>query len=188
MHQRITEGKKERIQIFEGLVISFRRTGGVGAFITVRKVASGVGVEKSWFVHSPNVVKIQITKRSKVRRAVLSYMRSRSGKSARMAEQDFDRNAVNDADDRIQPEITKEDQPKIDGSVVSENNDELNQVDESTEDLAKKESKQASSDDPSNDEAPKSKPADEKINTDGQDEAQLPAEEFEAGIDKAEKK
>ena len=115
-------------------------------------------------------------------------MRSRSGKSARMAEQDFDRNAVNDADDRIQPEITKEDQPKIDGSVVSENNDELNQVDESTEDLAKKENKQASSDDPSNDEAPKSKPADEKINTDGQDEAQLPAEEFEAGIDKAEKK
>ena len=188
VHQRITEGKKERIQIFEGLVISFRRTGGVGAFITVRKVASGVGVEKSWFVHSPNVVKIQITKRSKVRRAVLSYMRSRSGKSARMAEQDFDRNAVNDADDRIQPEITKEDQPKIDGSVVSENNDELNQVDESTEDLAKKENKQASSDDPSNDEAPKSKPADEKINTDGQDEAQLPADEFEAGIDKAEKK
>ena len=64
----IKEGKKERIQVFEGLVISYKKTGSVGALITVRKVASGVGVEKSWFVHSPNVVKIQIIKRSKVKR------------------------------------------------------------------------------------------------------------------------
>ncbi len=86
--------------MFEGLVIAYRKQNSLGAFITVRKVASGVGVEKSWFVNSPNVVKIQIIKRSKVRQAVLGYMRERSGKSARMSDQDFDRNTANDADDR----------------------------------------------------------------------------------------
>jgi len=186
VHQKIKEGKKERVQIFEGLVISYKKAGSVSAFITVRKVASGVGVEKSWFVHSPSVVKIQIVKRSKVRRAVLSYMRARSGKSARMAEQEFDRTAANEADERTHAQIAEEEKAKIEKEVKA-SNDELNQVDESTDELAKEEDKQAASSDPSNDEAPKAKPADEKVNTDGTDEAQLPAEEFQQGVDKAEK-
>lgn len=107
VHQRIKEGKKERIQVFEGLVISYRKQNGIGAFITVRKVASGVGVEKSWFVNSPNVVKIQIMKRSKVRQAALGYMRERSGKSARMADQEFDRNTANESDDRTVSQVSK---------------------------------------------------------------------------------
>ena len=179
VHQKITEGKKERVQIFEGLVISFRKSGSVSAIITVRKVASGVGVEKSWFVHSPNVVKIQIIKRSKVRRAVLNYMRTRSGKSARMAEQEFDRNAANEADDRTPKQIAEEEISKIEEA-------ELNQVDESTDDVAKQEDKEAAKEDSSNDEAPKDKNQDEKVNTDGNDEAKLPAEEFDEGVKKAE--
>ncbi len=188
VHQRIKEGKKERVQIFEGLVISYRNPSGVAAVITVRKVASGVGVEKTWFVNSPNVVKIQITKRSKVRRAVLSYMRSRSGKSARMAERDFDRNTANESDERTPAQLAEAEQAEIaaeDSAEVS--NDELNQVEESTETLAKQENKRASKDDATGDEAPKDKTADEQINTDGEDEAQLPAEEFKAGVDKVQK-
>lgn len=185
VHQKIKEGKKERVQIFEGLVISYKKTGSIGAMITARKVASGVGVEKSWFVHSPSVVKIQIMKRSKVKRAVLSYMRARSGKSARMAEQDFDRNTANESDDRTESQITEEEKAKIAKSEQPEaKNDELNQVEESTDEVAKEEDKQAKEADASSDEDPKAKTADEKVNTDGDDEAQLPAEEFQQGVDR----
>lgn len=191
VHQRIREGKKERIQVFEGLVISYRKQKSLNAFVTVRKVASGVGVEKSWFVHSPNVVKVQIVKRSKVRQAVLGYMRARSGKSARMSDQDFDRTAVNEADDRTIEQITKEEQATIakqekelDGDGASDA-DASKLVEKSTEDLAKQENKQANEADPDNDGSSKNKPVDEKINTDGDDEAQLPAEEAQKGIDKA---
>jgi len=188
VHQKIKEGKKERVQVFEGLVISYKKTGSVGAFVTVRKVASGVGVEKSWFVNSPNVVKIQIIKRSKVKRAVLSYMRTRSGKSARMAEQDFDRNTANEADDRTESHIAEEEQTKIaKAEEVKANEDELNQVEESTDDVAKEENKEAKESEATNDEAPKDKTEDEKVNTDGQDEALAPAEEFQEGVDRKQK-
>lgn len=188
VHQKIKEGKKERVQVFEGLVISYKKTGSVGAFVTVRKVASGVGVEKSWFVNSPNVVKIQIIKRSKVKRAVLSYMRARSGKSARMAEQDFDRNTANEADDRTESQIAEEEQAKISkAEEIKANEDELNQVEESTDDVAKEENKEAKESEATNDEAPKDKTEDEKVNTDGQDEALAPAEEFQEGVDRKQK-
>ncbi len=94
--QRIKEGDKSRLQVFEGVVIRTDRKDSHTARITVRKVASGVGVEKSFLIHSPLVEKIEITKRSKVRRKNLSYLRQRSGKSARLAARDFDRAAVND--------------------------------------------------------------------------------------------
>lgn len=98
VHQRIKEGSKERIQVFEGLVIRTDRKGGLTSTITVRRIAGGVGVEKSFLLHSPLVEKVEVTKRSKVRRNYLSYMRSRSGKSARLVAVDFDKNAVNDVD------------------------------------------------------------------------------------------
>ena len=94
--QKIKEGEKFRLQVFEGVVIRVERKESHTARIFVRKVTSGVGVEKSFLLHSPLVEKIEITKRSKVRRNNLSYLRNRSGKSARLAAKDFDRAAVND--------------------------------------------------------------------------------------------
>ncbi len=95
VHQKIKEGAKERVQIFKGLVIRTDRKGSHTSRITVRRIASGVGVEKSFLVHSPLVVKIEVTKRSKVRRNYLSYMRNRTGKAARLTGVDFDRSGVN---------------------------------------------------------------------------------------------
>lgn len=99
VHQKIKEGAKERIQIFQGLVIRTDRKDSHTSRITVRRIASGVGVEKSFLLHSPLVVKIEVTKRSKVRRNYLTYMRNRTGKAARLTGVDFDRTAVNTVDD-----------------------------------------------------------------------------------------
>lgn len=99
VHQKIKEGSKERIQMFEGVVIRTDNKGQHTSRITVRKVASGVGVEKSFLLHSPLVEKVEVVRRSKVRRNFLSYLRQRSGKSARLTAVQFDREAVNDVHD-----------------------------------------------------------------------------------------
>lgn len=93
--QKIKEGEKFRSQVFEGVVIRTDRKNSHTARITVRKVTSGIGVEKSFLIHSPLVEKIEITRRAKVRRKNLSFLRERSGKSARLTNKAFDRNAVN---------------------------------------------------------------------------------------------
>ena len=95
VHQKIKEGNKERIQIFEGLVIRTDNKKSHTSRITVRKIASGVGVEKSFLLHSPLVEKVEIVRRAKVRRNYLSFLRGRSGKSARLTAKNFDREAVN---------------------------------------------------------------------------------------------
>ena len=95
VHQKIKEGNKERIQIFEGVVIRTDNKQSHTARITVRKIASGVGVEKSFLLHSPLVEKVEIVRRAKVRRNFLSFLRDRSGKSARLKAVNFDREAVN---------------------------------------------------------------------------------------------
>lgn len=100
VHQKIKEGNKERTQIFEGVVIRCDRKQSLTSRITVRKIASSVGVEKSFLLHSPLVLKVEVTKRSKVRRNYLSYLRDRAGKSARLTAVNFDREAVNDVRDR----------------------------------------------------------------------------------------
>lgn len=99
VYQKIKEGNKERIQMFEGVVIRTDNKGQHTSRITVRKVASGVGVEKSFLLHSPLVEKVEIVRRARVRRNFLSYLRQRSGKSARLTAKDFDRKAVNDIHD-----------------------------------------------------------------------------------------
>lgn len=93
--QKIKEGEKFRSQVFEGVVIRTDRKDSHTARITVRKVASGVGVEKSFLIHNPLVEKIEIVHRAKVRRKNLSFLRERSGKSARLTNKAFDRIAVN---------------------------------------------------------------------------------------------
>ncbi len=85
IHARIKEGEKERIQIFEGLVIR-KRKGTTGATFTVRKVSYGIGVERIFPLHSPNIDKIDIVTRGKVRRGRLYYMRNLRGKAARIKE------------------------------------------------------------------------------------------------------
>ena len=95
VHQKIREGNKERIQIFQGLVIRTGKKGSHVNRITVRRVTGGVGVEKSFLLHSPLVVQVEVTKRSRVRRNYLSYMRERTGKAARLSNVDFDRDSVN---------------------------------------------------------------------------------------------
>ena len=99
VHQKIKEGNKERIQVFEGVVIRTDNKKSHTSRITVRKIASGVGVEKSFLLHSPLVEKVEIVRRSKVRRNFLTYLRERSGKSARLTAKSFDRVAVNEIHD-----------------------------------------------------------------------------------------
>ena len=85
VYAKIKEGEKERIQVFEGTVIK-RQGGSNRETFTVRKNSNGVGVEKTWPLHSPNVEKVEVTRRGKVRRAKLFYLRERSGKSAKVKE------------------------------------------------------------------------------------------------------
>lgn len=130
--QKIKEGGKFRLQVFEGVVIRTDRKDSHTARITVRKIASGVGVEKSFLIHSPLVEKIEVVKRSKVRRNNLSYLRARSGKSARLASKDFDRAAVND--------VAVEEEPVAEESAAEEAKEE---VKEEPKEEPKEEAKEA---------------------------------------------
>ena len=87
VHVKIKEGNRERIQIFEGFVLK-KQNGGIGETFTVRRIASGVGVEKTFPMHSPLVEKIEVVRQGKVRRARLHYMRQRTGKSAKIKSRD----------------------------------------------------------------------------------------------------
>ena len=84
-HLKVKEGNRERIQVFEGVVLK-RQGGGSKETFTVRKSSNGVGVEKTWPVHSPNVEKVEVIRRGKVRRAKLNYLRDRVGKAAKVKE------------------------------------------------------------------------------------------------------
>ncbi len=83
VHVKIKEGSRERIQIFEGFVLK-KQNGGISETFTVRRIASGVGVEKTFPIHSPKIDKIEVVRKGKVRRAKLNYMRERTGKAAKI--------------------------------------------------------------------------------------------------------
>ncbi len=85
VHNKIKEGQRERIQLFEGTVIA-KNGGGISETFTIRRVAYGVGVEKIFPLHSPNVEKVVVVRRGVVRRAKLNYLRNRVGKSAKVKE------------------------------------------------------------------------------------------------------
>lgn len=176
VHQLIREGNKQRVQVFEGVVIRTDRMNSTTASITVRRIASSIGVEKSFLMHSPNVEKVEVMRRSKVRRNFMSFLRDRRGKSARLREVPFDRTAAN-----VQPvkdEVVAEDplatDDELDAEVTELNVEEAQEVhpDVSTEELAKEENKEAAEDD--------AKPTDG-----GGDESVAEQEEAESGVDRA---
>lgn len=175
VHQLIREGNKQRVQVFEGVVIRTRRSSALSANLTVRRIASGVGVEKTFLLHSPNLSKIEVIRRSKVRRNFLSYLRERKGKSARLQEVGFDAAAVN-----AQPGIEAKDpvaspDEEIDRQLTEIDPGEAADVKPESEldETIKTETKSAASDEPGQDPAQES------------DEQQLAADETEAGVAKA---
>ena len=85
VYAKIKEGNRERIQMFEGIVLK-RQNGGARETFTVRKISSGVGVEKTWPLHSPVIEKVEVVRKGKIRRAKLNYLRDRVGKAAKVKE------------------------------------------------------------------------------------------------------
>ncbi len=128
VHQKIKEGDKERVQVFEGLIIKMNGGKGVGGTITVRKITEGVGVEKIFPIHSPNIVKIEVKKIAKVRRSKLYYMRKLSGKSARLREQQ-----VNIVSDQELLHTEKEKTPETAEKNVAETENIAKKADEEAE-------------------------------------------------------
>lgn len=170
VHQKIKEGNKERIQVFEGVVLRVKG-GGLKSTFLVRKISFGIGVEKNFLLHSPNIAKIEVKKRSKVRQAYLTYLRDLRGKSARLKDKQFDMLAVN-----IKEEIPSE----VSDADITELNEEemedvvpeevsLEVVEEAEEKKAKKEEKEGQTE--------------EDILENHQ---QAEAEEIEEGLEKAE--
>jgi large subunit ribosomal protein L19 len=169
VHQLIREGNKQRIQIFEGVVIRRHRLNEVTATITVRRVASGVGVEKTFLLHSPNVSKLEVIRRAKVRRNFLSYLRNRRGKSARLRELAFDKIAANDVSAPVadtDTEVTELDVDKIEDAL--DNAEPLSAVENAENRAAADQDETTSAQD------------DEHVS-----EQQLEVDEVEAGLAKA---
>jgi len=108
VYQKVKIGKQERIQIFEGLVLAKKHGKGISATITVRKIASGVGVEKVFPLHSPTIEKIEIVKRGKVKRAKLYYLRGVKGKKARLKTKEFTQTTVAEKQEEAKPAELKE--------------------------------------------------------------------------------
>lgn len=106
VYNKIREGNRERIQIFEGFVLK-RQNGGIGETFTVRRIASGVGVEKTFPLHSPWVEKIEIVRRGDVRRAKLNYMRERTGKAAKIKVKEGEPRlkVTNVVEETVEPEV-----------------------------------------------------------------------------------
>lgn len=112
VHQRIKEGEKERVQIFEGLIIAINSGYGANKTFTVRKVVEGIGVEKIFPLYSPLLEKIEVKKESDVRRAKLYYMRKRTGKSARLKETFLDNEEVEKSIAELAEQKAKEEAKK----------------------------------------------------------------------------
>lgn len=112
VHVRIVEGNRERIQMFQGVVIRLRG-GGQDQNFTVRRIAHGVGVERTFLLHSPRIEKLEVLRNAKVRRAQLYYMRGLTGKAARLKERRAERPG------ETAPEAVEAEQPKTDAESTS---------------------------------------------------------------------
>ncbi len=146
VHTKIIEGSKERIQIFEGVVIRVKSSG-IGGTFTVRKISYGIGVERTFLLHSPKIAKVEIKKRAKVRRAFLSYLRNLSGKATRLKDRQFDSLAVNIKEEELkEADLAPADTDNNGESTeITELNEEqvfdVKETEVSTEDLAEAELK-----------------------------------------------
>lgn len=129
VHQRIKEGNRERIQVFEGIIIK-KQGGGLNATFTVRRVAYGVGVEKTFLVHSPMMEKVELVRVGKARRAKLYYLRDRVGKSAKTKEDIGAR--IENKEITLKEEFVEE-QPEVETPVAEEIVDAVKE--EKTEDV-----------------------------------------------------
>ena len=117
VHQKIKEGNRERIQVFEGIIIK-KQGGGLNATFTVRKIAYGVGVEKTFLIHSPLVEKVEVVRVGKARRAKLYYLRDRLGKSAKTKEKVGAR--IETKELTIKEELVEEPAEEVKEEVVTE--------------------------------------------------------------------
>jgi large subunit ribosomal protein L19 len=137
VHQVITEGSKKRTQMFEGLVIRTRNMNSITATIVVRRIASGIGVEKAFLLHSSTITKVDVMRRSKVRRNYLSYMRGRGGKSARLSELSVDKSAMS-------MDEVKEKPPEASSQDDKESPKAVNEVNQETSSKVKEQGNKAS--------------------------------------------
>jgi large subunit ribosomal protein L19 len=140
IHQKIKEAEKERIQIFQGLVIKVNAGYGSSASITVRKVVDGIGVEKIFPLASPIISKIEIIKKAKVRRSKLYYMRKLSGKSARLREKYVKRGELDEKEleEIAKKEIIEQEQEK---AMIPEAKEEIKNPEPTTKEEKKEETK-----------------------------------------------
>ncbi len=111
VHVKVIEGEKERVQIFEGVVLA-RKGKKSSEMVTVRKISYGVGVERVFPVHSPSIAKIDVTRRGKVRRAKLYYLREKKGKHAKVPEREFSRTASTSRASQAKPVQAAKPAPK----------------------------------------------------------------------------
>ena len=128
--QKIKDGKKERIQVFEGTVLGKKHRDEVGATITVRKVSKGVAVERIFPLHSPLIQKIEVIKRSKVRRAKLYFLRTAKGQRARLKRKEFDQEEVNKVEEVVEE---KEEEKPLEEIKGAEDNKEIIETTEAKE-------------------------------------------------------
>lgn len=180
VHTKIIEGSKERIQVFEGVVIRVKGSG-ISQTFTVRKLSYGIGVERTFLIQSPKLAKIEVKKRSKVRRAYLTYLRGLRGKAAKLKDVKFDALAVNTIEEELKPEDLAPATPAedLDAEIteldVTEAEDAKDDtVVESTEEIAAEEVAEAKEGDLGNVEAAEA------------DFQEAEVAEVEAGLEKAE--
>tara|TARA_Y100000310_G_C20448296_1_gene699485 strand:- start:12 stop:530 length:519 start_codon:yes stop_codon:yes gene_type:complete len=143
VHQKIKEGDKERIQVFEGVVLARKHGTGINATITVRKVSQGVAVERVFPIHAPMIEKIEIAKRSKVRRAKLYYLRTAKGRKARLRARAFNLELPEEEPQSVPEESPTEEvkEESTEAPVEEEVKEEETPVEESPEPTTKEESK-----------------------------------------------
>lgn len=152
VHTKIIEGSKERIQVYEGVVLRVKGSGN-GQTFTVRKLSYGVGVERTFLSQSPKIAKIEIKKRSTVRRAYLTYLRELRGKAAKLKDQRFDALAVNAVEELKAEDLAPasleeaEDAELTELDAVEIADNELESGEVSIEEIAKAESKEADAED-----------------------------------------
>jgi len=127
VYQKIKDGDKERIQIFEGMVLAKKHGEEIGATITVRKVSKGIGIERIFPIHSPLIQKIEVVKRNKTRRAKLYFLRTAKGKRGRLKRKEFDLEGINKIDDEEEAKeetLLEENDQAIDNEENLEENKE----------------------------------------------------------------